>query len=157
MENRNTNTKKILFAMSNLHRNMTNRLILEQVPLFPVPAGRLAQSVDCVKKKVANQKIKCYHHHLHSDLTTAPTAGSPAGGGGGFRPGPCRIRLGRPHIWGNCRGRDGTRRILVPSFLGLPAGSMVHLLYLVKEQVEFPPAFRRGRNGFDSPGDFLVQ
>ena len=63
--NRNTGTKKNLFAMLNLHRNMTNRLILEQVPLFPVPAGRLAQSVDCVKKKVASQKIKRYLYHLH--------------------------------------------------------------------------------------------
>ncbi|MBO7164037.1 MAG: hypothetical protein J6V63_06370 [Spirochaetaceae bacterium] len=50
--------------MSNLHRNMTNRLILEQVPLFPVLAGRLAQSVDCVKKKTASQKIKRYLYHF---------------------------------------------------------------------------------------------
>ncbi|MBR6566254.1 MAG: hypothetical protein IKK79_05525 [Spirochaetaceae bacterium] len=65
--------------MSNLHRNMTNRLILEQVPLFPVPAGRLAQSVDCVKGKTTSQKIKGYRCHLRSAHITVSATGSPAG------------------------------------------------------------------------------
>lgn len=54
--NRNTGTKKNLFAMLNLHRNMTNRLILEQVYFSPCLIPFIMSDDSCQWLAVPPQK-----------------------------------------------------------------------------------------------------